>query len=272
MYIHDSHIHTEYSFDSATDGSAKVYAVIEAAIAAGIDEITLCDHCDIDDILYGIYPEYPAEKIRDDVLATRERYKGKIRVNFGIELGEPHARPVEANELLDRMGYDFVIGSLHNLREYPDFAMLKYEMMTTGQLDYIVRRMTSELCEIIDFGRISTLAHITYIKRYLSLAGVEYDLAPYHDSFAAMFDKLIKAGISLEVNTSGLRRGSVTMPDRALLALYRECGGEKITLGSDAHTSLDVGKGIEEAAAMLRALGFRSQTVVRDGKLTEIEL
>ncbi len=272
MYIHDSHIHTKYSFDSARDGTAELESIICASIAAGIDEITLCDHCDIDDILYGIYPEYPADKIREDVLEAREKYKGKIRVNFGIELGEPHARPIEASALLDRMGFEFVIGSLHNLREYPDFAMLKYEMMTDGQLDYIVKRMLDELVEIIDYGRIATLAHITYIKRYLDLSGVKYDLAKYRDGFASVFRKLIEADIALEINTSGLRRGSVTMPDRELIELYRECGGERVTLGSDAHTSLDVGKGIEATAAMLRELGFRSQTVVREGRLTDIEL
>ena len=55
MYIHDSHVHTKYSFDGATDGSGEIDTIIETAIARGVNEISLTDHCDIDDILDGIY-------------------------------------------------------------------------------------------------------------------------------------------------------------------------------------------------------------------------
>ena len=125
---------------------------------------------------------------------------------------------------------------------------------------------------MVDLGMLSTLAHITYINRYMTICGIKFDFKPYYDDLSMLYKKLITSGKSLEVNASGLRRGDITMPGRDLLSLYRECGGEAVTLGSDAHTAEDVGKGIEEAASMLRELGFRSQTVVRDGKLTQIEL
>ncbi|MBE6613665.1 MAG: histidinol-phosphatase HisJ family protein, partial [Ruminococcaceae bacterium] len=256
MYIHDSHVHTLHSFDGARDGSGEVSAVIDAAIAAGVNELSLCDHCDIDDVLDGIYPPFDAEAIRDDILSTREKYAGKIRVNFGVELGQAHARREEANALLDRMGYDFVIGSLHNLRAYPDFSLIKYDHMDVRQIHYLMRRMLSETMELIDFGRFSTLAHITYIQRYLTIHGRDFPWREYRDEFEKLFRAVIDKGLSLECNTSGLRRNSITMPGYDLLAMYRECGGERITLGSDAHTARDVGKGIEEAAAELRRLGF----------------
>lgn len=47
----------------------------------------------------------------------------------------------------------------------------------------------------------------------------------------------------------------------ALLELYRDCGGELITLGSDAHRPEDVGKGIAQAQELLRTVGFRYFTV-----------
>ncbi|MBQ2708005.1 MAG: histidinol-phosphatase HisJ family protein [Clostridia bacterium] len=272
MYIHDSHVHTKFSFDGATDGSGEIAAILDAAIAAGIDEISLTDHCDIDCVLDKIYPDFDAGIIRDEILFVREKYKGKIRVNFGVELGQAHARPLEANALLDNMGYDFVIGSLHNLRDYADFSLLNLGKMCDRQIEYLIRRMLSETMEVVNFGRISTLAHITYIQRYLTLGGKPFDYRPWRDDFAAIFRALIDAGISLECNTSGLRRQSITMPGYELFALYRECGGECITIGSDAHTARDVGANIEEAASALRYMGFRAQTVVRDGKLTQIEL
>ncbi len=272
MYIHDSHIHTKYSFDVEKDGSGDIDRIVESAIARGINEISLCDHCDIDGILDGIYPPFDADGARNDIFKAKEKYAGKIQINYGVELGQAHVRPKETAELLDKYGYDFIIGSLHNMRDYPDFYFLKYEMMTPEFIDYLVKRNIKELCEIVELGMFSTLAHITYIQRYLTRSGVKFDFKPYYDDLSVLFNKLILSGKALEVNTSGLRRGDITMPGRELITLYRECGGELITIGSDAHTADDVGKGIEEAAAMLRELGFKSQTVVRSGKLTQIEL
>ena len=272
LYIHDSHIHTKYSFDAATDGSGEIDRIVKTAIERGINEISLCDHYDIDGILDGIYPTYDADNAKIEILAAKEKYSGKIRINYGIELGQAHVYPTEAKAFLDKYQFDFVIASLHNMRSYPDFYFLKYDMMTPEYINYLVKRNISELCELVDFGNFSTLAHITYIQRYLTVCGVKFDFIPYYDEISKLYAKLVSNNKALEINTSGLRRGDITMPGKELIRLYQECGGELITIGSDAHTSEDVGKGIEETAKVLRELGFKSQTVVRNGKLTQIEL
>ena len=42
-----------------------------------------------------------------------------------------------------------------------------------------------------------------------------------------------------------------------MLKLYRECGGEILTIGSDAHRVGQVGAGFADAAALLKHLGFK---------------
>ncbi len=268
MYINDSHIHTKYSFDS----ESEISDIVECAIARGVDEISLCDHYDIDNVIDGIYPPFDMEGAKQYILEAKEKYAGKIRINYGVELGQAHVKPTQAREILSQMGYDFIIGSLHNLRGYPDFALLRLDHMCAMQIEYLMQRMLAETEEIVDFGGFSTLAHITYIQRYLTLAGKPFDYTVYADVFERIFKKLISKNIALEINTSGLRRNSITMPGYELAVMYRDCGGELITFGSDSHFAEDVGKGIEEAASALRSLGFKSQCVVRDGKLTQIEL
>ena len=268
MYIHDSHVHTKYSFD----GAAEIDEIAEAAISRGVSEISITDHFDIDNVLDGIYPSFEADKIKADVYRAKEKYKGKIQINYGVELGEAHTRREEAGKHIAEQGYEFIIGSLHNLTGCPDFYFLKFDLMCDEQIDYLIKQNIKELLSLADFGNFSTLAHITYIERYLTECGKAFDYKKYRDGFAELFSKLIKSGIALEVNTSGLRRGGITMPGYELCGLYRELGGELITIGSDAHRADDVGAGIKEAAAELRALGFKSQTVVRGGKLSQIEL
>ena len=50
---------------------------------------------------------------------------------------------------------------------------------------------------------------------------------------------------------------------RPLLEQYRSLGGEIVTLGTDAHIPEDIGKGIGDAAGLLKELGFRYYTVYR---------
>jgi histidinol-phosphatase (PHP family) len=51
-----------------------------------------------------------------------------------------------------------------------------------------------------------------------------------------------------------------TMPPVSLLRLYRECGGEIITIGSDAHQKEYVGLYQKEAGELLQEAGFNYLT------------
>jgi histidinol-phosphatase (PHP family) len=63
---------------------------------------------------------------------------------------------------------------------------------------------------------------------------------------------MTKNNISLEINTSSLRKGlSETMPSKELLTVYEKAGGVNITVGSDAHSTMDLAKGYDKAIEML---------------------
>lgn len=251
----DLHVHTKFSFDGAADGSGEPEAVADAAITAGLRAIALTDHCDIDDVLDGIYPPYPAGAIHSAVERLKADFSGRLKILRGIELGEPHARPDEAKKLLSERNFDFVIGSLHNLRGYPDFYFLRFERMEEMQLVYIAKRMIDELKEIVEFEynsrHIDSLAHITYMSRYLDECGVEFDLTRFDAEWRGLFRSMIDCGVALEINTSGLRKCGKLMPDAPLVSLYADTGGRLFTLGSDAHTARDVGKNLLDAAKLI---------------------
>ena len=48
--------------------------------------------------------------------------------------------------------------------------------------------------------------------------------------------------------------------------LFRDCGGELVTVGSDAHDASRVGGGISDGAELLKAAGFRYQAGYHDRK------
>ena len=83
------------------------------------------------------------------------------------------------------------------------------------------------------------------------------DLDRHRDQIDQIFRLLIQKDKALEVNTSGLRQKiGRTLPDLPLLRRYRELGGRLVTLGSDAHCTEDLGKGIDEGMETLKAAGF----------------
>ncbi|MPN15026.1 hypothetical protein SDC9_162355 [bioreactor metagenome] len=88
-----------------------------------------------------------------------------------------------------------------------------------------------------------------------------------------MFKILREKGRGIELNTSGMRQKlGEPMPPVSLLKLYRDCGGEIVTVGSDAHRSCDVGKGIPQGYDMLKEAGFSYVTIYKQRKPEFIRL
>ena len=57
-----------------------------------------------------------------------------------------------------------------------------------------------------------------------------------------------------------------------MLRLYRDEGGELVTVGSDAHTAAEVGGGVPKAYDLLRSLGFRYVSAAGSRGLSPIKL
>jgi histidinol-phosphatase (PHP family) len=62
------------------------------------------------------------------------------------------------------------------------------------------------------------------------------------------------------------------MPGYDIIRLYKELGGEIITVGSDAHISHDAGKGIREAIQMIEFAGFKFMTVYKNRQPSMIKI
>ena len=85
----------------------------------------------------------------------------------------------------------------------------------------------------------------------------------YTDLYKKLFGILIHRGIALEVNTSGLRKKmNQPSPTYDLIKLYKETGGELITVGSDAHNTADIFSGIQHIYKRLFSFGFKYITTV----------
>jgi histidinol-phosphatase (PHP family) len=150
---------------------------------------------------------------------------------------------------------------------------MDYENTSIENLIRVFEKYTEELCELAKWGRFHSLAHITYPVRYLWRNNIYISMEKYGDLYKKLFHILTERGIALEVNTSGLRKPiNRTDPPFDLLKLYKETGGELITVGSDAHKVKDIYSGIPQVYEKLRLLGFGYITAVKNKKLAQVKI
>ncbi len=268
MILCDSHTHSNFSFDA----TQSIEELCTSAIAKGIKRIALTDHYDIDCVLDGLYPDYDAASAKAEADRCREKYAGQLELIFGIEVGQPHLREKEAHEFIEKYGMEFVISSIHNLDHVPDYIFLNYKEIPQPMIDHLYERYVRELCGAAKFKGAHTLAHITYPARYINRDGRDIDITRFYDLYKDLFEIMKSCGIALELNTSGIRKGYGMSPNEGLLRLYRECGGEMVSCGSDAHIFGDVGADVEDCVQLLDSLGFKYLTVPAPGGSEQIKI
>ena len=257
----DYHSHSQYSGDIAHGKGSSIKELCAAACERGITELAVTDHCDIDGIIDGYFVPLDHESVYDDIMEAKEEFKGRLKLLFGIELGQGIHKPLESDELLKKYPYDIVLGSVHAVRGITDFSDSRIDLLTESERKDLWDRYLSELMETVEWGHFDVLTHITYPKRYYLKCGIKNfpDIANKgREYFEPILKAVIEKGITLECNTSGLRQiMGECLPNRDLLEFYYDLGGRDISLGSDAHNAIHIGAGIAEATEMLKSIGFK---------------
>jgi histidinol-phosphatase (PHP family) len=261
----DAHLHTDQSPDSSVP--IDVYAAL--AVERGIPEIAITDHVDFD-------PRDPAfEYSRYDdrervVRGAAERWAREgVVIHFGAELTYNRRWEADVRDHLARHRYDYVIGSVHDWPESPYWPSRIRDWIRGRSLDEIVAPYYAAARS----GLFDTIGHLDVVKRYLHPHVTAVDLAQRQDLVEAALHAIIEAGAALEVNSSGLRYpGAETYPSATVVARYRELGGERVVVGSDAHSRGSFASRLAESYAHLANAGFDALSFRRGAGRVRIEV
>jgi histidinol-phosphatase (PHP family) len=109
------------------------------------------------------------------------------------------------------------------------------------------------------------------IDRYLNL---ERDYTESMFIIEEILKELIAKGKGLEINTSSYRYGlqGRTHPTKEILQMYKDLGGEVLTIGSDAHRPSDLLFHFEEGVAFAENHGFKYFSTFENRKITMLPL
>lgn len=263
MILADCHVHSSFSDDSDT----PVEQMIEAAIARGMRYFYITDHHDFDYPVTedGLTFQLPQDTYVHEMEVLRYRYRNKIQVRIGVELGLIAQICEKTEAYANAYDYDFVIGSSHLVHGMDPYYPAYYEGKTVNQA--YEAYFLSVLENVKAFDGFHVYGHLDYIMRYVPNQTGMYDPMAYYDILREILVRLIEKEKGIEVNTGSLYKNfTFPHPHVTILKLYKQLGGEIVTIGSDAHQPKHVGYGFDQAESLLRQCGFTHYTIFEGGK------
>ena len=261
----DYHVHLRPDDDGTTadryftQGNAERYRTV--AQERGIEELGVSEH------IYRFaqaldvweHPLWRASAV-DDLDAYCAFVREETDLRLGIEADFVAGREDRMASLLEAREWDYVVGSIHFLREHavdhPDYDVWR---MRGHEPDRVWAEYFELLGEAAATGMFDILAHPDLVKMW----GAE---RPRPDGDPRRFyeramEGIADSGVAVELSTAGWRKpAGEQYPARAFLEMVVDAGNP-IALSSDAHTPDQLGYEYERAVKLLGELGVTEVAV-----------
>ncbi|HBC94664.1 MAG TPA: histidinol phosphate phosphatase [Pelotomaculum sp.] len=267
--MRDYHVHPGYSIDAEPFG---IDEYCRKAIDIGLSEICFTTHLEVDPqrkhldwfvrIAGGIVPMDDLvwlDVYFQDIEDARRKWSAHgLQVRAGIEVGYDPGQEKAIERVVRGYPFDFVMGSVHCLEHLAISSKKESRLYFPGrQMLAGVGEYFMLLSKAVSSGLFDCIGHLDLYRRH----GRHYwgpEISRAYAEFAEPVLKTIAArGMSLEVNTSGLRRGLNDFhPSRDIIELAVDSGVRLFTLGSDAHRLTELGLGLDSALELLAGYGI----------------
>lgn len=264
----DNHVHTRWSWDTATSSSMQLACA--RAVDIGLPGLAFTEHVDFTEWSHQDSAEVTrtsapthieprprvtpldVEGYSADLARCREEFPD-LRILSGIEAGEPHLFPASVAAVLAAGNFERVLGSLHGIVYEGALTGIDHALFAGLEAHEVMRRYFAELVILVDGSSVfNVLAHCDYPRRYwpTTLAG-PYAEADFEEEYRTAFRALASSGRALEINTRS------PLASAELMRWWWQEGGDAVSFGSDAHQPFRVGEHFDLAVDVVEAAGFR---------------
>jgi len=268
--LQNLHTHTNYC-----DGIDTPEQVIKTAIVKGFTSIGFSGHS---------YMHYSpghsmsidgTEEYKKEILALKEKYKGKFDVFLGLEF--------DMYSEIDMSGYEYMIGSLHYLKmgnEYIGFDRGVQEVQSVidnyfgGDGMAFSKEYFRQFAELPKYGNFDIIGHIDiHTKNIEKVKFFDVESKEYLDSVITCLDAFKGKIPFFEVNTGAISRGYRTTPypTANILKELKRMGFGAI-ISSDCHDAKYLDMAFDDARGLLLSCGFKEQYILTNDAFKEISL
>ena len=243
---------------------------LEAAGEAGIGELGVSEHIHRFTKALGIW-DHPfwRQSARDDLDSYCE-FVAAGPLRLGIEMDFVPGREDQIANLLDAYEFDYVVGSVHFIRNNAVDHHVHDVWAELGDADRIWRLYFETLAEAARSGLYDILAHPDLVKIW---GGARP--APSRDPrfyYQAAVEAIAETGVAVEVSTAGLRKPVGELyPSQALAEMCLDADAV-FALSSDAHVPEHVGHEYGPTVETMREWGIGQIAVFEQRRRRMAEL
>src|SRR3954447_19169739 len=268
----DYHVHLRPDEPGATPDAYFTTENVEryrsAAEEAGIEELGVSEHVHRFRQALEVW-DHPfwLQSAQDD-LDAYEEFVRSTSLRLGIEMDFVTGREDRIANLLDDHGFDYVIGSVHFVRDKAvDFDVWDI-WETMGDPDRVWELYFGTLAEAARSGLFDVLAHPDLVKVWGDARPMPArDPRVYYEP---VVEAIAETGVAVEVSTAGLRKPVAEIYPAPAVATMCVEAGAAFSLSSDAHVPEDIGFAYEKALEAMAGWGVGG-VVVFEGRERPLE-
>jgi len=231
------------------------FEYVDAALKLGLKEIGFSDHAPLvsheDPTVTMSFEQLP--RYHQMLEELKERYaEADIMIKVGIEADFIPGYEEKTRAILEGYPYDFVIGSVHFIGDFPFDDPKHKDRLKTDNINQVFLDYNALLRQSAKSGLFDIMAHIDLVKKFGDRP--TQDLSKDIKETAKVFKE---AGVVIEINSSGLRKPVQEIyPSLSVLKIFAETE-VPITFGSDAHTPGEVGADFDKSMELAKQAGYR---------------
>lgn len=260
----DYHIHTLLC--NHAEGSMESY--IQSAINLGMSEICFLDHLTLQESEKGLSMA-PGEVSYyfHAVQRLKQQYKPAITVKAGLEIDFNPAYTDLFQEIVDTYAFDVIASGLH----FPEGLNIVSHNSDWGHgeknADYIYGLYYEQMEKMLDFNYFDVVCHIDLVKKFGRKSSKSLD-----KKCNEILLKIKTKNLCVEINTSGYNhpvQEAYPSPD-----IIKKCYklGINITLGSDAHSPVNVGQHYDRVLPLLLSAGYTHLTTFTKRRCSKVPI
>lgn len=259
----DYHVHLRPDDPDASPGeyftAENVDRYLEAAETAGISELGVSEHIHRFTEALEIW-DHPfwRENARDDLDAYCE-FVASTPLRLGIEMDHVPGREDRTANLLDAHEFDYVVGSVHFVRD----GAVDWDVWDVWERisdpDRVWQLYFETLAEAVRTGLYDILAHPDLVKVWGAGRPAPRRDPRFH--YEPVIEAIAEVGIAVEVSTAGWRKPVGELyPSDAFAAMCIDAEAS-FSLSSDAHVPEQIGHEYERAVETMRGWGVEEVAV-----------
>ncbi len=244
----DYHIHTRLCGHAC--GEPEQY--VREAIRKGFREIGFADHMPMLHIRDEHLTMKPGElPVYVDLVRDLQESVDELTIRMGVEMDYFPDQMDEIWRAAEPYAFDYVYGAVHYLDGWGFSDSRDLTTYHGADPDGMYERYFELFCDAVENGGFDIMAHPDLVKKH----GARTSL-PVERMYETAAETLARADVAIEINSSGLRKRVVelypTLDFLSICALH----GVAVTLGSDAHSPIQVGMDFDLSLKHLRRAGI----------------